>query len=64
MKPLPAYDIALVTDALGQRAEALRWLAVAESEHDRNVTSYPMDPRMDGLRHAASLGRKAPDSNA
>ncbi|MBV8164236.1 MAG: winged helix-turn-helix domain-containing protein [Candidatus Eremiobacteraeota bacterium] len=64
MKPVPAYDIALVTDALGQRTEALRWLALAESQHDRNVASYPMDPRMDDLRHAASLGRKAPDSNA
>jgi tetratricopeptide (TPR) repeat protein len=64
MKPLPAYDMALVSDALGQRAEALRWLAVAESQHDHNVANYSMDPRMDGLRRAATLNRTGAGSNA
>ena len=60
MKPVPAYDIALVTEALGQRAQALRWLAIAESRHDRNVASYSMDPRMDALRRAAPPAVNAP----
>jgi DNA-binding winged helix-turn-helix (wHTH) protein/tetratricopeptide (TPR) repeat protein len=64
MKPLPAYDMALVSDALGQRAEALRWLSVAESEHDHNVVNYSMDPRMDGLRRATLPIRRESGSNA
>jgi DNA-binding winged helix-turn-helix (wHTH) protein/tetratricopeptide (TPR) repeat protein len=64
MRPLPAYDIALVDDALGQRAQALRWLALARAQHDRNFTSYPMDPRMDDLRRAASVSGTAALSNA
>jgi len=64
MRPLPAYDIALVDDALGQRAEALRWLALARAQHDRNFTSYPMDPRMDDLRRSASVSSRTSRSNA
>ncbi len=64
MRPLPAYDIALVDDALGQRVQALRWLALARAQHDRNFTSYPMDPRMDDLRRSASVSSRTSRSSA
>jgi DNA-binding winged helix-turn-helix (wHTH) protein/Tfp pilus assembly protein PilF len=64
MRPLPAYDIALVNDALGQRAQALHWLTLARAQGDRNFTSYPMDPRMDDLRRSASISSRTSGSNA
>ena len=64
MRPLPAYDIALVDDALGQRAQALHWLTLARAQHDRNFTSYPMDPRMDDLRRSASISNRSSSSRA
>ena len=63
MRPAPAYDLALVNEALGQRQVALRWLAVARSRHDRNFTSLLYDPRMDELRREADA-RKDTRSNA
>jgi DNA-binding winged helix-turn-helix (wHTH) protein/Tfp pilus assembly protein PilF len=64
MRPLPAYDIALVNDALGQRVQALHWLTLARSQRDRNFTSYPMDPRMDDLRRSASVSSRTSRANA
>jgi len=64
MRPLPAYDIALVNDALGHRAQALHWLTLARARRDRNFTNYPMDPRMDDLRRSASVSSRTPRSNA
>ncbi len=64
MKPVPAYDIALVSDALGQRSQAIRWLQLARTYHDRNWNSFTMDPRMDNLRRAAAESVKDPDANA
>lgn len=64
MRPLPAYDMALVADALGERTQALHWLAIAASRHDRNVASYSMDPRMDDLRHVAPLDLPPPQTQS
>jgi DNA-binding winged helix-turn-helix (wHTH) protein/tetratricopeptide (TPR) repeat protein len=50
MKPTPAYDIAVVKEALGQQEQALKWLTVATSLHDANLTVLDIDPRMDHVR--------------
>jgi DNA-binding winged helix-turn-helix (wHTH) protein/tetratricopeptide (TPR) repeat protein len=50
MKPVPAYEIAVVEETLGERAAAVGWLAVAQSEHDENMINFDVDPRMDDLR--------------
>ena len=55
MKPVPAYDLALVHEALGQRSEAMKWLAVAKSYNDDNLLTFRMDPRMDDLRRNVDL---------
>ncbi len=49
-KPTPAYDIAVVKEALGQQDEAMRWLAVARTVHDVNLSELYMDPRMASIR--------------
>jgi DNA-binding winged helix-turn-helix (wHTH) protein/tetratricopeptide (TPR) repeat protein len=50
MKPTPAYDIAVVKEGLGQQQQALKWLTVATSEHDANLSVLDMDPRMENIR--------------
>ena len=50
MKPVPAYEIAVVEETFGARAAAVEWLAVAQSEHDENMINFDIDPRMDDLR--------------
>ncbi len=50
IKPIPAYDVALVKEALGQQDQAVRWLAIAKAKHDMNLESFALDPRMDNLR--------------
>ncbi len=60
MKPAPAYEIALVKNALGQEDQAVKWLAVAKLQHDSNLMEIDIDPRMDNLRRLW----KDPDSNA
>ncbi|HXW50629.1 MAG TPA: tetratricopeptide repeat protein, partial [Candidatus Acidoferrales bacterium] len=61
MKPVPAYDMALVEDAIGARAAAVQWLTAAQAEHDANMTEFDLDPRMDGLRRNVS---RLPETNA
>jgi DNA-binding winged helix-turn-helix (wHTH) protein/tetratricopeptide (TPR) repeat protein len=50
MKPAPAYDIAVVKEGLGQQEQALKWLTVATSQHDANLSELDVDPRMENVR--------------
>jgi eukaryotic-like serine/threonine-protein kinase len=45
-----AYEIAVVYTLLGERDEALKWLAQAEREHAVGLTYIRVDPRLDALR--------------
>lgn len=58
MKPVPAYSIAVVEEALGRRSLALKWLKVAKTLHDANLEGFQLDPRMDSLRHYAKYDAK------
>jgi DNA-binding winged helix-turn-helix (wHTH) protein/Tfp pilus assembly protein PilF len=64
MKPVPAYDVALVKEALGLRSQAEQWLAIAKSHHDGHLMSFSLDPRMDDLRRHASVEVNDPNRNA
>jgi hypothetical protein len=53
-KPAPAYDIAVVKEALGQHNQALRSLVAAKSEYDGQLMELYNDPPMDLLRQLTS----------
>ncbi|MDQ6780396.1 MAG: tetratricopeptide repeat protein [Candidatus Eremiobacteraeota bacterium] len=51
MTPMPAYNMAVVSAALGKQDAALKWLRIAKAEHDPTLESFfDMDPRFDRLR--------------
>jgi DNA-binding winged helix-turn-helix (wHTH) protein/Tfp pilus assembly protein PilF len=50
MKPAPAYQIAVIEEALGEQDHAIKWLVLAKAQHDSNLSGIDIDPRMDNLR--------------
>ncbi len=64
MRPVPAYDVALVKEALGLRDQAVKWLVVAQTHHDGNFMSFGLDPRMDDLRRHARVDSRDRGPNA
>lgn len=57
-KPTPAYDIAMVKAALGQRDDANRWLALAKKLNDANLWLVDVDPRMVWCHRSAQKSSK------
>ena len=49
-KVVPAYDVALIHLALGDRAEALRWLERAFAARSHSMVLMRYDPHLDPLR--------------
>ncbi|MBK7905075.1 MAG: protein kinase [Gemmatimonadetes bacterium] len=49
-KVVPAYDVALIHLALGDRAEALRWLERAYQSRSHSMVLMRHDPHLDPLR--------------
>ncbi len=49
-KVVPAYDVALIHLALGERAEALRWLQRALDERSHSMVLMRRDPHLAALR--------------
>ena len=49
-KVVPAYDVALIHLALGDRAEALRWLERAYDQRSHSMVLMRHDPRLAALR--------------
>jgi len=47
---VPAYDLAVVHLALGEKEEALQWLERAYDEHDWGLVVLAVEPRLDPLR--------------
>ena len=47
---VPAYDLAVVHLALGEKEQALRWLQRAYNEHDWGLIVLAVEPRLDPLR--------------
>ena len=49
-KVVPAYDVALIHLALGERAEALRWLERAFDQRSHSMVLMRRDPHLAALR--------------
>jgi Flp pilus assembly protein TadD len=47
---VPAYDLAVVHLALGEKEAALQWLQRAYEEHDWGLVMLAVEPRLDPLR--------------
>ena len=47
---VPAYDLAVVHLALGEKEAALQWLQRAYDEHDWGLVVLAVEPRLDPLR--------------
>jgi hypothetical protein len=47
---VPAYDLAVVRLALGEKEAALQWLRKAYDEHDWALVVLAVEPRLDPLR--------------
>jgi len=50
LRPVSAYNLALINIALGHRDKALRWLVVAKATHDSNIDWLYNDPRMASIQ--------------
>ncbi len=49
-RPVPPYNIAMIYNGLGRKAETLEWLEKAFVERDMRMTRLKVDRKWDGLR--------------